>query len=285
MPEGDTIFRAARTLDRALAGSVVTKFETQLPQLSRVDYDTPIAGRTVERVEAAGKWMRIHFSGDLILATHMLMSGSWHVYRPGERWQRSREQMRAAIYTDSFVAVAFQVPIAQFCTAASIERHASSQIGPDVLSADFDEAEAIRQLRGRADLEIGVALLRQSLVAGMGNVFKSEVCFASRVHPFRLVGALTDDELRALMGNARKFMRANVSEAARGGIVTYTGMRRTTGRADPSERLWVYGRAGKACRRCGSAIVSRKQGVDARITFWCPRCQPEGERLSVVDGV
>src|SRR5450432_4376348 len=111
MPEGDTIFRAARTLNRALAGQVVTKFETQLPQLSRVDYDTPLTGRTVESVESSGKWLSMHFSGDLTLITHMLMSGSWHIYRPGERWQRGREQMRVAIYTAPFVAVAFQVPI------------------------------------------------------------------------------------------------------------------------------------------------------------------------------
>src|SRR5579872_5854124 len=116
MPEGDTIFRAARTLHRALAGDVVTRFETQLPHLSRVDYDTPVSGRSVERVESAGKWMRMYFSGDLILLTHMLMSGSWHIYRPGEPWQRPRVQMRIAIHTKNFVAVAFQVPIAEFHT-------------------------------------------------------------------------------------------------------------------------------------------------------------------------
>src|SRR6185369_1660146 len=139
MPEGDTIFRAARTLHRALAGQVVTQFETQLPQLSRVDYDTPVAGRTVERVEAAGKWMRMYFSGDLILLTHMLMSGSWHIYRPGEKWQRGRIQMRVAIYTDVFVAVAFQVPIAEFHTAASLARHRSAQrLGPDAAAKEFD---------------------------------------------------------------------------------------------------------------------------------------------------
>src|SRR5262249_42719100 len=109
MPEGDTIFRAARTLNRALQGQIVTQFETQLPHLSRVDYDTPLKGRTVEGVSAAGKWMRMYFSGDLILVTHMLMSGSWHIYRPGESWQRGRVQMRIAVHTASFVAVAFQV--------------------------------------------------------------------------------------------------------------------------------------------------------------------------------
>jgi endonuclease-8 len=273
MPEGDTIFRAARTLHRALAGQVVTQFETQLPQLSRVDYDTPVAGRTVERVEAAGKWMRMYFSGDLILLTHMLMSGSWHIYRPGETWQRGRSQMRVAVHTKDFVAVGFQVPIAEFHTAATLERHRVQRLGPDVLAPEFDEARALEQLRGAAELEVGVALLRQSLMAGLGNVFKSEVCFASGVNPFRLVGSLTESELQALVRNARTFMKANVAEGRGGGIVTYRGMRRTTGRADPSQRLWVYKRGGEACRRCGSAIESRKQGLEARITFWCPRCQ------------
>jgi endonuclease-8 len=270
MPEGDTIFRAARTLNRALAGHTVTHFETQLPHLSRIDYDTPLTGRTIERVEAAGKWMRMYFSGDLILLTHMLMSGSWHIYRPGERWQRPRIQMRVAIYTADFVAVGFQVPIAEFHTAASLERHRSVQhLGPDVLAPEFDEQKAIEQLRSRPDIETGVALLRQSLIAGLGNVFKSEVCFASRVNPFRLVSTLTDQELQALMTNARKFLLANVTEES-------VDMRRTTGRMNPAERLWVYKRNGEPCRTCGTPILSHKQGEEARTTFWCPLCQQIG---------
>lgn len=275
MPEGDTIFRAARTLNRALAGQIVTRFETQLPQLARVDYDTPLAGRTVDAVEATGKWMRMYFSGDLILLTHMLMSGSWHIYRPGERWKRPRIQMRAAVYTSTFVAVAFQVPIAEFHTAATLERHRSVQrLGPDVLAQEFDEAEAIRQLLTRPDLDVGVALLRQSLVAGIGNVFKSEVCFASRVNPFRSVATLTPNELHSLMANARTLMRSNVSDTSGDQIVTYWGIRRTTGRANPSEGMWVYGRRGEPCRRCGTAIVSKKDDQEARVTYWCPKCQP-----------
>ncbi len=265
MPEGDTIFRAARTLNRALAGQTVSRFETVLPQLSRIDDDAPIAGRTIESVSAAGKWMHMQFSGGLVLVTHMLMSGSWHIYRPGERWKRPRFDMRIVIETPSFVAVAFHVPIAEFQTAASLARHRSVQkLGPDVLAPDFDAAAAIAQLRSRPDLEVGVALLRQSLVAGLGNVFKSEVCFAARVNPFRLVGSLSIQELAALMAHARQFMQAN----------TNAGMRRTTGRTDPSERLWVYRRRAGACRVCGEAIRAYKQGEDARITFWCPNCQP-----------
>lgn len=267
MPEGDTIFRTAQTLQRALAGHVVTKFETVLPKLSRVDEDAPIAGRVVERVEARGKWLQIYFSDDLILLTHMLMSGSWHIYRPGERWQRPRSQMRVALYTDSFVAVAFQVPIAEFHTAHSLARRANlSTLGPDVLAADFDEAFAIERLSAHPDLEIGEALLRQSIVAGLGNVFKNEVCFGSRVHPFRRVSSLTSGEMEALMQNARAFLVAN----AKG----LSPRRTTTRMLDPDERLWVYQRTGEPCRICGAAIRSRKQGIDARGTYWCPVCQP-----------
>lgn len=267
MPEGDTIFRAARTLHRALAGKVVTKFETQLPQLARVDYDTPLAGRIVESVESNGKWMSMHFSGDLTLLTHMLMSGSWHIYRPGEAWQRPRQQMRVAIYTQDFVAVAFQVPIAEFHTSESLRRHRSLRhLGPDILAPQFDEATASSRLRERPELEVGVALLTQSIMAGVGNVFKSEVCFASGVHPFRSIGSLREEELRSLVSNAREFMGSSVVETS--------GVRRTTGRSDPSARFWVYKRRGEPCRKCGTPVKAKKQGEDARITFWCPQCQP-----------
>jgi endonuclease-8 len=271
MPEGDTIFRAARTLNRALAGKIVTKFETALAHLARTDDDSPLAGRSVERVDAVGKWMRIYFSGDLILLTHMLMSGSWHIYRAGEPWQRGRSHMRAAIHAADFVAVAFDVPIAEFHTAASLARHrAVPQLGPNVLGAHFDEAEAAARLRSRSDLEIGVAIMRQRLVAGMGNIFKSEVCFAARVNPFRKVGALTDEELRSLMIHARRLMSANITETSGPGIVTYAGMNR----AGATDNCWVYQRQGQSCRRCGTRVESRKQGEEARTTYWCPRCQP-----------
>lgn len=276
MPEGDTIFRAARTLHRALAGQVVTKFETQLPKLARVDVDAPLVGRTIDCVESVGKWMRMYFSGDLILVTHMLMSGSWHIYRPGERWKRSPYHMRVAVHTRDFVAVAFQVPIAEFHTAATLARHSSERLGPDVLAANFDEAGAMEQLRGSPELEIGAALLRQHVVAGLGNVFKSEVCFAAGVNPFRTVQSLSDFEMQELMRTARKFMQANVTDNSGDGIVTYTGLRRTTRRANREERLWVYQRRGEPCRKCGTPILSLKQGPEARTTFWCPACQKPG---------
>jgi endonuclease-8 len=274
MPEGDTIFRAARTLNLALSGKAVHDFQTVLPKLARVDTDSPIVGRTIESVQSSGKWLSIHFSGDLILLTHMLMNGSWHVYRPGERWRRGRDDMRVLIATEDFVAVAFNVPVAEFHTAASFERRSGvSGLGPDLLAADFDQAKAVNQLRNHPELGIGEALLRQSLIAGLGNVYKSEICFACRVNPFRRVSDVSDTELDCLISTARKYLRANVSTASSAQIVTYTGFRRTTRRADPAEHLWVYGRGRLPCRLCGTSIHSKKQGQDVRITFWCPAGQ------------
>src|ERR1700722_1881277 len=145
MPEGDTIFRSARALHQALAGRQVTLFETAYAPLARVDDQTPLTGRTIEQVESRGKWLLVHFSGDLILATHMLMSGSWHIYRAGERWKRARSHMRLVLGTADFVAVAFNVPIARFYTARALGRFAGvSGLGPDVLGQSFaaDEAAA-----------------------------------------------------------------------------------------------------------------------------------------------
>lgn len=275
MPEGDTIFRAARTLHRALAGRLVTGFESVLPKLERVEVDSVVTGRTVERVESNGKWLLIHFSGDLILLTHMLMSGSWHIYRPGEKWKRRQVDMRVVIRTKAIHAVAFRVPIAEFHSADSLRRRrVFNQIGPSVLAAEYDDARILQRLRGRPESTIGEALLSQSLLAGIGNVFKSEICFACGVHPFRAVGSLSIAELSCLVATARKFLLANVSDSSGDKIVTYTGMRRTTGRTDREENLWVYKRRDQPCRRCGTAIASGKQGLDARTTFWCPNCQP-----------
>jgi len=266
MPEGDTIFRAARTLSRAIGGQTVTRFETMLPKLARIDVDTPVAGRIVEKVEANGKWMLIRFSGDLILLTHMLMSGSWHIYRPGETWQRGRIHMRIVIETPSMLAVAFNVPVAEFHTEESLARREGwNALGPDVLSKDFDEAAAIANLVARPEMEVGPALLNQSSLAGIGNVFKSEIAFACGVNPFRTVGSLTPMNLADLVSTARKFLRANVLETS--------GHIRTTGSMAFEKFLWVYRRAGEPCRKCGTPIRTAKHQADARVTFWCPVCQ------------
>ena len=184
MPEGDSIFRTARALNRVLGGRVVTKFETTLAPLARVNDDAPLAGRVVERVEARGKWCLIFFSGDLILLTHMRMSGSWHIYKTGERWQAPRSAMRVVITCGDVQAVGFSIPVAEFHTARSLERSAHlSELGLDVLGATYRVDEAARALReyGHAhpDAEIGSVLLNQHVIAGIGNIYKSEIAFAA----------------------------------------------------------------------------------------------------------
>ena len=154
-----------------------------LPKLGRVDEDTPLAGRTVEKVEAHGKWMLMHFSGGLILLTHMLMSGSWHIYRPGEAWKASPRDMRIVIETADMIAVAFRVPVAEFHTEESLRRRPGLESTWARTCSDerFDPQKAMDSLRSRPEMELAEAVLNQSVLAGPGNVFKSEICFACRL--------------------------------------------------------------------------------------------------------
>jgi endonuclease VIII len=274
MPEGDTIFRAARTLHRALAGKIITRFESVFPALTRIHDDTPITGRTMEGVESVGKHVLMRLSDGLILRTHMRMNGSWHIYRPGEGWQRSARDMRIVIGSQDFEAVGFNIPVAEFIKARDLERHEElRQLGPDLLADDFDGAEAAKRTRERPSLDIGDALLNQRVMAGIGNVYKSEVLFLCGVNPFRAVATIPDADLQRVIETARTLLHANVSTGL-APMTTYTGYRRTTRRDDPTERLWVYGRARMPCRRCGAPILVKPQGSDARLTYWCPTCQP-----------
>jgi endonuclease-8 len=281
MPEGDTIYRAARTLHRALAGHTVTRFSSVYPALTRIDEDAPIAGRAIASVEALGKHLLMHIGapaagggGALTLRTHMRMSGSWHIYRPGEPWQLPSRNARIVIETASFVAVAFNVQVAEFLDARQIARQDDlRKIGPDLLGVSFDEDEAVRRLQARGGEGIAESLLNQRVVAGIGNVYKSEVLFLERVHPETPANTVSEDTVRALLRTARRLLQANVADAP-SEIVTYRGLRRTTGRTDPAERLWVYGRSGDPCRRCGTRISYKKTGPNARGTYWCATCQP-----------
>lgn len=275
MPEGDTIFRSARALGRALEGRLVTRFETVLAPLAAVDDDAPVAGRTVEKVESRGKWLLIFFSGDLILVTHMRMSGAWHIYRAGERWKRPRREMRVVVATAEYEAVGFNVPVARFVTAKTLARDAAiPRPDADLLAAGFVEDAARERLLAHGGEEIGSVLLNQQVMAGLGNVYKSEVLFACGVDPFRRVDSLMRAQVDCVLERARRFLEMNVREGA-GGMVTYTGARRTTDASDPGASLWVYRRAGKQCRRCGAEIRMRRQEPGARSTYWCPVCQPE----------
>jgi len=283
LPEGDTIFRAAATLHRVLAGKEVTRFESVYPALTRVAEDRPIVGRTIESVSARGKHLLIAFSGDLILRTHMRMNGSWHIYPAGARWQRSAHEMRVLVGTRDAVAVGFNVPVAELLTARTLAQHRQLRaLGPDLLSdtggsgssqsEPFDRLEVIRRLRARGGDAIGDALLNQRVVAGIGNVFKSEILFVARIDPFAPVSSLSHAELERLVAVAREQLAANVM--SRSQTLSPAIGRRTTRSLDPREKLWVYGRGGRGCRRCGALIRSKKTGLDARLTYWCPACQP-----------
>ena len=272
MPEGDTIFRAARTLHRALAGRTVTSFTTQLAPLDAVDRSAPLAGRAVERVEARGKHLLMAFSDSLVLRTHMRMHGSWHVYRPGERWRAPRRDARIVIATDAFLAIAFGVVDAEFVTVDALERHARlAALGPDLLTPSFDQSEARRRLRAASTRHIAEALLRQQSMAGLGNVLKCEVLFHCRVHPFVHVATLSDAQLDCLITRGRLLLELNVRENAL--AAGASPMRVTTGSLDPRQRLAVYGRAGRPCHRCGTSIASASE-TEGRRTYWCPACQP-----------
>jgi endonuclease-8 len=276
MPEGDTIFRTARAMGRALTGKPITGFRSTYPLLTRFNDDTPLAGQIVERVESRGKWLLIHFSGGGTLATHMLMSGSWHIYRPGDRWQKPARQMRIVLENREYQTVGFQVPVAKMYTAQSLARDRRiPPPGVDVLSQDFDAAAAAARLRACAHEEVGDVLLHQEVMAGVGNVFKSEVCFVEGINPFCKVAALSEAQIDALVRTSRRLVAANVLEDSGDMIVTYRGLnRRTTNHSNPEDSLWVYGRRGEPCRRCGDRIRRRIQGPDARVTFWCQTCQP-----------
>lgn len=286
MPEGDTIFRTARNLGRALEGKAVTAFRSTFPWLMRFNDDTPIAGQFVDNVEARGKWLLVYFSGGGILASHLLMNGRWHIYRRGERWQLARVHMRIVIENEQYQAVGFRVPVARMHTEQSLER--DLRVAPpekDLLRSEFDAAAALGRFLARGGDAIADVLLDQSVLAGVGNVFKSEICFVNGLHPFRRVASLTREEAVAAIASAQKLLKANVLEDSGDTIVTYRGQqRRTTHASDPSESLWVYGRAGEPCRRCGETVRRRLQGVDARVTFWCPRCQAMLDGTDV-DGV
>jgi endonuclease-8 len=272
MPEGDTIFRAARTLHRALAGKTIVRFESAFPALNRIDDDQPLIGRTVESVSSRGKHLLMMVSGDLVLRTHMRMNGSWHIYRPGERWRRPARDMRVLVASVDIIAVGFNIPVAEFIPRASLTRHPLlGTLGPDLAADDFDPSEVLRRLRERADVPIGDALLDQRAVAGIGNVLKSEVLYVSGVDPFVAVRQLSDEAIARIVDESRRLMKVNVLE--RTATLSPAMGRRTTGSLDPFRKLWVYGRGGRPCRKCGTPISSRHSGSDARLTYWCAVCQ------------
>jgi endonuclease-8 len=258
MPEGDTIHRTAATLRRAVGGARVTEWRSRDPALAAVD---DLVGRTVEAVEARGKHLLVRFDDGRTLHTHMRMEGSWHVYRTGEAWRKPARRAVAVVATAAWVAVCFDAPVCELLPPGQLPAPVR-RLGPDLLDPEPDLDEAIRRMRAHPELAVGEAVMRQDLVAGIGNVYKSETLFLVRVSPFAKVRALSDETLRAILARARRLMKRNLR-----------GFPRTTRRRFGGERLWVYGRSGERCFECGGAIRMRRQGTAGRSTYFCPGCQ------------
>jgi endonuclease-8 len=266
VPEGDTIFRTAVVLRRVLAGQVVTGFEVTAPNVSLAARDEAIVGSRVEAVESNGKHLLITFGTPrrVVLHTHMKMSGSWHVYRPGERWWEPESEARVVIRTEHAVAPCFHPPIVELLTEKELGLHrVVSQLGPDIIRDEFDLDEAIRRLRADEDRDVATALLDQRAISGIGNVFKVEALFLARTSPWAQVRDLDDAKLREIVEHARTLIRHN-----RAG-----GQRRTHFGLNARERMWVDERAGLPCHVCGTMVESGWHPDEVRKSWYCPTCQ------------
>jgi len=259
MPEGDTIHRSAVRLREVLVGKTVRGFRAP-----RILGERPHVGTTVHAVEAVGKHLLIHFDDGLTLQTHMMMSGSWHLYRPGERWQRPTHTARVVIEVDGWVAVCFLAPVVRSYRAGP--RSPIDHLGVDLCRPDVDVEVALQRISRFAspESEIAGVLLDQRIACGVGNVYKSETLYSCRVNPFTRLRDLDEPALRSLFATAARLLQANLRSGARTTVAT--------------GGLAVYGRVRRPCLNCGTPIERRAQGQPRRVTYWCPRCQPEKVR-------
>ena len=266
MPEGDTIHRAAARMRPALEGHTLVRFEAP-----RLVGDRPRPGERIDAVEARGKHLLVHFAGGLTLRTHLRMTGSWHLYRVGERWQKGRHLARAVLEADSgWVAVCFQAPVVETYHRRAGEPTALAGLGPDLTAPAPDLDAVLGRVAGSAgaDVEVADVLLDQRIAAGIGNVYKSEVLFLHGLDPFTPVGAVDPARLRRIFATAHELLRANLGRAHR---ITYRN------------GVAVYGRHGQPCHRCGTLVEMRRQGPMARSTYWCPSCQRRPDRSGSQD--
>ena len=257
MAEGDSILRLARRFDRALVGK---ELSTRTPGRRRPEglAASELDGRMLERAESRGKHLLLHFEDGLALHSHLGMRATWHLHPEGQRWRFPRANAWMALSDGSTEAVNFGGSTLRIATEAALRRDPRlARLGPDLLAGDFDPAATVRSLRRLApETELGEALLDQSGVAGIGNIFKSEGCFGADLDPWKHLGAFDDEDLVTVLELTRALMLAAAE-----------------GRGRPSA---VYRRAGTPCPRCGTGIRSRAQGDDARTTYWCPSCQGAG---------
>ena len=259
MPEGDTVWLAAQRLHAALAEKVLVRSDFRVPQLATTD----LSGRQVLEVVPRGKHLLTRVEGGLTLHTHFRMDGSWHLYRPGDRWTGGPAwQVRAVLENAEWQAVGYRLPVIALLETTDEDR-VVGHLGPDVLAEDWDGDEAVRRLRDDPVAEIGMALLDQRNLAGIGNLYRTEVLFLRGLTPWTAVGDVPD--LPGLVEKGRRLMMANRGHWEQS----------TTGSLRRGEVHWVFERAGQPCRRCGTRIVIAEQGDApyARLSYWCPRCQ------------
>jgi endonuclease-8 len=256
VPEGDSLVKFRNGLRPFLLGREVTAARARQPgpQAER------LVGATVTAIETQGKNLLFSFSNGLEVRTHLKLYGSWHRYRPGERWRMPESRARLVLEVPGAVAVCFDAPtVEMFEQRTEVLHPALAPLGPDLMNPDFDPAEALRRLRdpSRADLSIGEALLDQRALAGIGTIWRAETLWTEKVSPFVLVSELDDATLERLIGTARRLLHASVRNGTPG-------------------PMGAYRRVGRPCRRCGTVIRSRRYGRDmARTVYWCPRCQPD----------
>jgi endonuclease-8 len=260
MPEGDTVWLTAQRLRECLAGRTLTSGELRVPAHATVD----LRGIDVVDVVARGKHLLIRLGDGRTLHTHFRMDGSWHLYRPGAAWRGGpTHSVRAVLGNDEWTAVGYRLPVVDLLPTSE-EGALLGHLGPDLLGADWDPQEAVRRLQADPTREIGQALLDQRNLAGVGLIYQSESLFICRVNPFTPVSSVAD--LPAVVDTAHRLLRRNAPRTSQA----------TTG--DDRRPHFVYGRAGRACRRCGATVRTAKQGEPprARDAYWCPDCQPRG---------
>ena len=257
MPEGDTIHHAAHRIRPILAGRVPDEIVTPHPRFGRDGWPRRLAGRAVERVDARGKHLFLGFEGGLVIHSHLRMTGAWGVYREGQRWRRSPRRAWLVVRAAGHEVVQFDGPVLELMTAsrARFDQRIAG-LGPDILARELDERRFLTRLRADDQTRaIGDALLDQRTIAGIGNLWKSEGCFAAQVDPWRPLSAVTDEEALRIV----RLTRPRMQESARDG---HQDRFRT-----------IYRRAGRPCPRCGAPIRERGQGDDNRTTYWCAECQ------------
>ncbi len=257
MPEGDTIHRAASEVAAVLEGRVPDEVLTPHPRHLMDGWPQRLTGRRVHSVDARGKHLFMRFDGGLTLHSHLRMTGLWGVYRRGQRWRRTPRRAWLVLRSGDAEVVEFDGPVLELMSDARARSDVRfAALGPDVLGESFDLRAFLARLRAtEPERPIGDALLDQQIVAGIGNLWKAELCFATGIDPWRAVAALGDGEAITLIELGRELMRRAVS-----------GGHGARPRA-------VYHRAGRPCQRCGTIIRSRGQGGNNRTTFWCPGCQ------------